>query len=98
MKKISVITLALLLILSSATVIRKGYDVGDKVRDFELKNVNGKNVSMEANAGNKGYIIVFTCNTCPWARAYENRIIDLHKKYADKGYPVIAIQPNDPDL
>jgi thiol-disulfide isomerase/thioredoxin len=45
----------------------------------------------------KGYIVVFTCNHCPFSQAYEQRIIDLHKKYADKGFPVIAINPNDKD-
>jgi peroxiredoxin len=76
----------------------RGYEVGEKVRDFELKNVDGRMISMTANANTKGYILVFTCNTCPWARGYEKRIIDLHNMYADKGYPVIAIQPNDQSL
>ena len=44
----------------------------------------------------KGYIVIFTCNTCPYARAYEDRIIGLNEKYASKGYPVIAIMPNNP--
>ena len=43
----------------------------------------------------KGYIVVFTCNQCPYAIAYEDRIIELHKKYAPLGYPVIAINSND---
>ena len=46
----------------------------------------------------KGFIITFTCNTCPYAVAYEDRIVDLDKKYASKGYPVIAIMPNDTDV
>jgi peroxiredoxin len=41
---------------------------------------------------------VFTCNTCPVAKAYEQRVIELNSKYAASGYPVIAINPNDPDL
>jgi thiol-disulfide isomerase/thioredoxin len=43
----------------------------------------------------KGFIVVFTCNHCPYAIAYEDRIEELDKKYASKGYPVIAINPND---
>jgi len=46
----------------------------------------------------KGYVVIFTCNTCPYAVMYEQRIIELHDKYAAKGYPVIAINPNDPDV
>jgi len=44
----------------------------------------------------KGFVIVFTCNHCPYAVAYEDRLIELDKEYKQKGYPVIAINPNDP--
>jgi peroxiredoxin len=73
-----------------------GYSVGDKAIDFNLKGVDGKVISMSANTDNKGYIVIFTCNTCPYSVAYEDRIIALHNKYASQGYPVIAINPNDP--
>jgi peroxiredoxin len=73
-----------------------GYKVGDTATDFKLKNVNGKTLSLADYKSAKGYIVVFTCNHCPYAKAYESRIMDLDKKYAAKGYPVIAISPNDP--
>lgn len=73
-----------------------GYKVGDTAADFKLKNVNGKTVSLADYKAAKGYIVVFTCNHCPYAKAYESRIMDLDKKYSAKGYPVIAISPNDP--
>ncbi len=73
-----------------------GYKVGDQATDFKLKNVNGKMVSLADYKNAKGYIVVFTCNHCPYARAYESRIMTLDKQYAAKGYPVIAISPNDP--
>lgn len=76
----------------------KGYEIGDVVADFSLKNVDGKAVSMEGFSDAKGYIIVFTCNTCPVAKAYEARIKELDKAYKAKGYPVIAINPNDPEV
>ncbi len=82
--------------LISAPIDYKGYSVGDKAIDFKLKNVDGTNVSMAANVNNKGYIIIFTCNTCPYSVAYEDRIIELHNKFSSLGYPVIAINPNDP--
>jgi thiol-disulfide isomerase/thioredoxin len=53
-------------------------------------------VSLADYTDAKGFIVIFTCNTCPYSVAYEDRIIDLDKKYAPKGYPVIAINPNDP--
>ncbi|MBD2720969.1 thioredoxin family protein [Hymenobacter armeniacus] len=76
--------------------VADGYQVGDKAADFKLKNIDGKMVSLADNKAAKGYIVVFTCNTCPFAKAYESRIIDLNAKYAPKGYPVVAINPNDP--
>ena len=91
--------LVLLMIAASATAFKpvaEGYKVGDTATDFKLKNVNGKTVSLANYKAAKGYIVVFTCNHCPYAKAYESRIMDLDKKYAAKGYPVIAISPNDP--
>lgn len=72
-----------------------GLNVGDKAKDFELKSVSGEMVSLSDYEDAKGYIVVFTCNTCPVSQAYEDRIIALHEKYASKGYPVVAINPND---
>jgi len=71
------------------------YKIGGKVKDFSLKNVDGNTVSMSDNKAAKGYIVVVTCNTCPVAKDYEQRIISLDKKYKPEGYPVIAINPND---
>lgn len=94
LKTLTTILVSVLLIGSGAD--KGGYSVGDKAMDFNLKNVDGSMVSMAANPDNKGYIVIFTCNTCPYSVAYEDRIIDLQTKYAPKGFPVIAINPNDP--
>jgi len=75
-----------------------GYEVGDKAEDFRLKNVDGKMVSLSDYKDAKGFIVIFTCNHCPYAKLYEDRIIALDKKYAPMGYPVIAINPNDPEV
>jgi len=71
---------------------------GTPAPDFNLKNVNGETVSFASFQNVKGYIVVFTCNTCPVAKAYEQRVITLNKKYAPLGYPVIAINTNDPEV
>jgi peroxiredoxin len=73
-----------------------GYKVGDVATDFSLKNTDGKMVALKDYKNAKGFIVVFTCNHCPYAKAYEDRIIALDKKYSSQGYPVIAINPNNP--
>lgn len=99
MKSIKVLGIVLLVGLMSAFTVKDsgGYKVGDAVEDFSLKNVNGKNVSMKDYKDAKGFIVIFTCNHCPYAVAYEDRIIALDKKYSKLGYPVIAINPNNPE-
>jgi len=44
----------------------------------------------------KGVILIFTCNVCPYSKMYEQRIIELQNEYVHKGYPVVAINSNDP--
>ncbi|QJP34562.1 thioredoxin family protein [Nonlabens sp. Ci31] len=74
----------------------KGYDIGDAATDFSLKNTDGSTTSLKDFEDAKGFIIIFTCNHCPYSVAYEDRIIALDQKYKNVGYPVIAINPNNP--
>jgi peroxiredoxin len=71
-----------------------GYKIGDIATDFKLKNVDETFFSLSDIKKAKGYIVVFTCNECPFAKMYEDRLIALHNTYAPKGYAVIAINPN----
>ncbi|MFQ3181164.1 MAG: peroxiredoxin [Polaribacter sp.] len=73
-----------------------GYRIGDSIADFSLKNTDDTMVSLADYPAAKGFIIIFTCNTCPYSIANEDRIIALDKKYKTKGFLVIAINPNDP--
>ncbi len=75
-----------------------GYKVGDIAEDFRLKNVDGSYVSMSDYEDAKGFIIIFSCNHCPYVVAYEDRMIDLNNRMTKLGYPVIAINPNDPEV
>ncbi len=98
MKTLQIITLLVLTVLNSfsgSTVTSPGYGIGDIIEDFKLKNVDGNMVSLSDYTEAKGFIITFTCNTCPYAKMYEDRLIELDKKYAPLGYPVIAIMPNN---
>ncbi|MFT5724651.1 MAG: peroxiredoxin [Bacteroidia bacterium] len=72
-----------------------GYSIGDEATDFSLPGIDDNMVSLNNYPDAKGFIVIFTCNHCPYAVAYEQRIVDLHAKYAAIGYPVIAISPND---
>ncbi len=93
--KRSLISIVFLLTLISAQSVKKGYEVGDKATDFKLKNVDGREVSLADYKNANGFIIIFDCNTCPYSKAYNERIIRLNDHYSSKGYPVIAINAND---
>ena len=73
-----------------------GYQVGDAVTNFKLKNIDGRIISLADFSSSKGVIVVFTSNHCPFAKAYEDRVIALNNKYASQGFPVIAVNPSDP--
>lgn len=92
------VLLALIVVLISAFTVKTadGYQVGDTIDDFQLKNIDDKMVSLSDYSNAKGIVIIFTCNTCPYSVANEDRIIALDKKYKKLGYPVIAINPNNP--
>jgi peroxiredoxin len=95
MKKFGIVALLALVVMSFST-LTAGYKVGDKATDFKLKSVDGKIYSMADYKDAKGFIVVFTCNHCPFAVKYEDRIVALAKKYKSLGYELIAINPNDP--
>ncbi len=88
----------LVLSLMTANLVGQGYKVGDVAQDFSLLNVDGKKVSLADYKEAKGFVITFTCNHCPYAVFYEDRLIELNNKYAPLGYPVVAIMPNDPEV
>jgi peroxiredoxin len=96
MKKILLILL--LSALAAPFAISQGYDIGDEAMNFNLKNVDGNYVSLSDFSDEKGVIVIFTCNHCPYAKAYEQRIIKIDQQFDPKGYPVVAINPNDPKL
>lgn len=96
MNKLRILAAMVLVVMSSFAPI--GYQIGDRATDFKLKNVDGKYVSLSDYPSAKGFIVIFTCNHCPYAVAYEDRINNLNKKYESLGYPVIAINPNNPEI
>ena len=82
MKRIKTLSAGLiaLFILGGFTSLGTGYGIGSIATDFTLKNVDGKMVSLKDYGKAKGFIVIFTCNHCPFAKAYEDRIIALDAK------------------
>lgn len=77
-----------------------GLAIGDTAPDFELMGIDGETHSLATikaadGMAPKGYIVTFTCNTCPFAKGYETRLVALHERMSAIGYPVVAVQPND---
>lgn len=98
MKKIkfSLLLPVLFVLLFAGRTVK--YEVGDRVTDFKLKNVDGKMIALSDYKSGKGVIVIFDCNTCPYSKAYNDRIIGLNKKYASQGFPVVTINANSPDI
>ena len=70
--------------------------IGTKAPDFELPGVDGKTYSLASFSKAKILVVIFTCNHCPTAQAYEDRIIRFTTEYQTQGVAVVAISPNDP--
>ena len=94
MKKVIVLFVVYMGIATTVSA-QQGLEVGDKAVEFNLLNVDGEYVSLDDYQDREGVVVIFTCNHCPYAQAWEQRIIDIHRNYAGKGYPVVAINPND---
>ncbi|MGZ5135884.1 MAG: redoxin family protein, partial [Flavitalea sp.] len=71
--------------------------IGSKAPAFNLPGIDGKMYSLGSFAAKKILVIIFSCNHCPTAQAYEDRIINLTKEYLPKGVGVVMISPNDPE-
>ncbi len=92
---------SLILLLVLTTFALKAGDpiplkIGEAAPDFSLKGTDGKLCSLSSFSESKVLVIVFTCNHCPTAQAYEERLKQLVVDYAAKKVQVIAISPNDP--
>jgi peroxiredoxin len=70
--------------------------IGASAPDFNLPGVDGKDYTLKSFADARLFLVIFTCNHCPTAQAYEKRILALHSDYKDKGVALVAISPNDP--
>lgn len=75
----------------------KPIEIGDRAPDFDLPGVDGKNHTLAEYSDAELLLVIFTCNHCPTAQAYEERMRQLDKTYGPKGVKLVAISPNAPD-
>jgi peroxiredoxin len=90
---LSMVVVALNVVVSGLSLADE-VEIGAKGPEFKAVGIDGKQYSVDSFKGSKAIVIAFTCNNCPVAVAYEDRFIDFHKKYADKGVTFIAINVN----
>jgi peroxiredoxin len=73
----------------------KKLEIGHRAPDFCLPGVDGKDHSLVQYKRMKAVVVVFTCNHCPYAQAYEERLIAVQRDFADQGVRLLAINAND---
>jgi peroxiredoxin len=100
--------ISVLILLTAATILATAIgaaaapptsstlQIGQPAPNFELPGVDGKTWRLADFQDAKVLVVIFTCNHCPTAQAYEDRIIQLHEDYNDRGVALVAISPNDP--
>ena len=70
-------------------------EIGDNAIPFSLPGVDEETYSLSAYQDKEAVVVIFTCNHCPYARAWEDRIVSIQNDYADQGIQVLAINAND---
>jgi len=90
--------LAGLAVALTAGQARAQLAIGDAMpmKDVKLVGVDGRSVTLASVAGKKGTLVVFTCNHCPWAQAWQTRVASIGNGASAKGIGVVAINSNDP--
>ena len=89
--------LSTLAISSAALALELGEKIPESIQNLSLKNAQGADQTIKGLSGSKGKLLVITCNTCPYARAWEERLVAIGNEYQGKGIAVVAINSNDPN-
>ena len=64
------------------------------LKDLELADISGKNITLANAKGDAGTLVVFSCNTCPWVIRWEDRYVSLANTYAQKGIGMVVVNSN----
>jgi peroxiredoxin len=70
-------------------------ELGQTAPDFDLPGVDGRNRSLSSFSDKEVLVVIFSCNHCPYVKAYEGRMVSIQSDYADKGVQLVAINSND---
>ena len=91
------ISVIMIIIFSGIEIQAKELDLGSKMPLVKSKmmDISGKSISLSEAKGENGLLVIFSCNTCPWVKRWEDRYVELAKKYKPKGVGVIAINSNE---
>ncbi len=96
MKKSFVAFLLLCGVVSAGWALRPGDALPEGVATVKMKSVDGREVSLKELMGPKGLLVIFSCNHCPWVKAWQARMVALGNEYSQKGVGVVAVNANDP--
>lgn len=94
LKRIAGAALAAALLTTPAVALELGASI--PASSVKMRNVDGREVAIADAGGGKGTLVIFTCNHCPWAKAWEERIVLLGNTFQKRGIGVIAVNANDP--
>ena len=85
-------------VVLSGALPANALDIGNSMTDgdIEMENVDGSTVTIGDIKGEKGTLIIFTCNHCPFVKAWQKEMVEIGNAYQEKGFGVIFINPNDP--
>ncbi len=97
MKKKYTLRLAISAVAALTITSLAAIDIGDPLVDADVKmrNVDGSRVSINDIKGEKGTLVIFTCNHCPFVIDWQARMVELSNTYKEKGFGVIFINSND---
>ena len=93
MKKLIIATITLL----CSGLQAKELDLGSilPLEDVKMLDISGEHISLGEAKGKNGLLVIFSCNTCPWVIKWEDRYVELAKKYESKGVGMIALNSNE---
>jgi len=94
MKQLAAVVL--MLSASWAFAVKPGESLPEAVAQVKMRNVDGKELSLREAFGPKGLLVIFSCNHCPWVKAWQGRMVALGNEYLGKGVGVVAVNANDP--